>query len=73
MGLMMAWGESMVWGQEGHQKQCLVKLGLCFSWLSKGMIAGACGQNNIHQLNKGRLRALNSEIVKIVKVKLISE
>ena len=37
------------------------------------MIAGACGENNIHKLNKGHLRALNSEIAKITKVKLISE
>jgi len=37
------------------------------------MIAGACGENNIHKLNKGHLRALNSEIAKITKIKLISE
>ncbi len=37
------------------------------------MIAGACGENDIHKLNKGHLRALNSEIVKITKVKLCSE
>ena len=37
------------------------------------MIAGACGENNIHNLNKGHLRAINSEIAKITKVKLISE
>ena len=37
------------------------------------MIAGACGENNILNLNKGRLRALNSEIAKITKVKLVSE
>jgi len=37
------------------------------------MIAGACGENNIHNLNKGHLRALSSEIAKITKVKLISE
>jgi len=35
------------------------------------MIAGACGENNIHKLNKGHLRALNSEIAKITKTKLI--
>jgi len=37
------------------------------------IIAGACGENNIHNLNKGHLRALNSEITKIAKVKLCSE
>jgi len=37
------------------------------------IIAGACGENNIHNLNKGHLRALNSEIAKIAKVKLCSE
>jgi glutamate synthase domain-containing protein 2 len=35
------------------------------------MIAGACGENDIHKLNKGHLRALNSEISKIAMVKLI--
>lgn len=35
------------------------------------MIAGACGESNIHQLNKGHLRALNSEIAQIIKIKLI--
>jgi len=35
------------------------------------MIAGACGENNVHKLNKGHLRALNSEIAKITKIKLI--
>jgi glutamate synthase domain-containing protein 2 len=35
------------------------------------MIAGACGENDIHKLNKNHLRALNSEISKIAKVKLI--
>lgn len=35
------------------------------------MIAGACGENDIHKLNKGHLRALNSEISKIAKVRLI--
>ncbi len=37
------------------------------------MVAGACGENDVHKLNKGRLRALNSEIAKITKVKLVSE
>ncbi len=37
------------------------------------MIAGACGENDIHKLNKGHLRALNSETAKITKLKLISE
>ena len=37
------------------------------------MIAGACGENNIYKLNKGRLRALNSEIAKIAKLKLVGE
>ncbi len=37
------------------------------------MIAGACGENDIHKLNKGHLRALNSEIAKITKTKLCSE
>jgi len=37
------------------------------------MIAGACGENNIHKLNKGHLRALNSETAKITKIKLCSE
>jgi len=32
------------------------------------MIAGACGENDIHKLNKGHLRALNSEITKITKI-----
>lgn len=35
------------------------------------MIAGACGENDIHKLNKNHLRALNSEIAKITKVKLV--
>lgn len=35
------------------------------------MIAGASGENNIHNLNKGHLRALNSEIAKITGVKLV--
>jgi len=37
------------------------------------MITGACGENDIHKLNKGHLRAINSEIAKIAKIKLISE
>lgn len=37
------------------------------------MIAGACGENNIHNLNKGHLRALTAEAAKITKLKLISE
>jgi glutamate synthase domain-containing protein 2 len=37
------------------------------------MIAGSCGENNIHNLNKGHLRALNSEIAKITKVTLVAE
>lgn len=37
------------------------------------MIAGAAGENDIHKLNKGHLRALNSEIAKITKVKSISD
>jgi len=37
------------------------------------MVAGACGENNIHNLNKGHLRALNSEIAKIAKVELIGD
>lgn len=37
------------------------------------MIAGACGENNVHKLNKGHLRALNSEIAKITKIKFIGE
>ncbi len=32
------------------------------------MIAGACGENDIYKLNKGRLKALNSEIARITKV-----
>ncbi len=32
------------------------------------MIAGSCGENNIHNLNKGHLRALNSEMAKIAKL-----
>jgi len=37
------------------------------------MIAGACGESNIRNLNKGHLKALSSEIAKITKVKLCSE
>ncbi len=37
------------------------------------MITGACGENDIHKLNKDHLRALSSEIAKIAKIKLISE
>lgn len=37
------------------------------------MIAGACGKNNIHNLSKDDLRALNSETAKITKVKLVSD
>jgi len=33
------------------------------------MIAGSCGENDIHKLNKGHLRALNSEIAKITEIK----
>ena len=37
------------------------------------MIAGVCGENDIHKLNKGHLRALNSEIAKITEIKSVSE
>ena len=37
------------------------------------MIAGACGENSVHKLNKGHLRALSSEISKISKIKFIGE
>jgi len=37
------------------------------------MVAGACGENNIYKLTKSHLRALNSEIANISKVKLVSE
>ena len=37
------------------------------------MIAGACGENDIHKLNKQHLRALNSEIARITNIKLVSE
>jgi len=36
------------------------------------MIAGVCGENDIHKLNKGHLRALNSEIARITETKLCS-
>jgi glutamate synthase domain-containing protein 2 len=35
------------------------------------MIAGTCGQNDIHKLNKNHLRALNPQMAKIANVKLI--
>jgi glutamate synthase domain-containing protein 2 len=35
------------------------------------IIAGACGENDVSKLNKNHLRALNSEISRITKVKLI--
>jgi hypothetical protein len=35
------------------------------------MITGACGEDDIHKLNKNHLRVLNSEIAKITKIKLI--
>jgi len=37
------------------------------------MIAGACGENNIHKLNKGHLRALNLELAKTTGIKLCLE
>lgn len=37
------------------------------------MIAGACGEDNIHKLNKGHLRALTLEAAKITKLKLCTE
>jgi len=37
------------------------------------VVAGACGEDNIHNLNKNHLRALNSEIAKIAEVKLCSD
>ena len=37
------------------------------------MIAGACGENDIHKLNKGHLRALNLKTAKITGVKLVVE
>jgi len=35
------------------------------------MISGACGENDIHKLNKGHLRVMNSEIAKITGLKTI--
>jgi len=35
------------------------------------MIAGTCGQNNIHRLSQNHLRTLNSETAKIAKIKLV--
>jgi len=37
------------------------------------MVAGACGENNIHKLNKGHLRSLNYNLSKITNIKLCSE
>lgn len=37
------------------------------------MLAGVCGENDIHKLSKKHLRALNSEIAKITGVKLAGE
>jgi len=37
------------------------------------MISGACGENDIHKLNKGHLRALTQNAQIITKVKFISE
>jgi len=37
------------------------------------MIVGACGENDIHKLNKGHLRTLNSDTAKITKVKMAGE
>lgn len=37
------------------------------------MIAGACGENDVHKLNKSHLMALNSEIARITNIKLVSE
>jgi glutamate synthase domain-containing protein 2 len=37
------------------------------------MIAGACGENDIHRLNKDYLRAMNAEIARITKVKLVGD
>lgn len=37
------------------------------------MIAGACGENDIHKLNKGHLRAMSAEIERITKVKLVGD
>ena len=37
------------------------------------MVAGACGEDNIHNLNKDHLRALNSETARLTKTKLCLE
>jgi glutamate synthase domain-containing protein 2 len=37
------------------------------------MIAGASGLNDVHKLNKGHLRTLNTEVAKITKIKLCIE
>jgi glutamate synthase domain-containing protein 2 len=37
------------------------------------MITGSCGKNNVHNLSKDDLRALNSEIAKITKVKIVAD
>jgi len=37
------------------------------------MVAGACGENDIHKLNKEHLRALSQEISTITRIKLISQ
>lgn len=35
------------------------------------MVAGACGEDDIHKLNKGHLRAINSDIARITGLKLV--
>ena len=37
------------------------------------MLAGACGQNNVHKLSRDDLRALGFEISKITKIKMVGE
>jgi len=37
------------------------------------MIAGACGENDIHRLNKQHLRAMSSEIAKIVEIQALTD
>lgn len=37
------------------------------------IIAGACGENDVHKLNKQHLRALNPEIAQITNIKLVSQ
>jgi len=37
------------------------------------MIAGACGENDVHKLNKGLMRALTSEAAQITKTKFMNE